>query len=385
MHLQLPKCPVKIYSRKADYTRLLWYQTHCYTLYLPGIHGLELMVGHEGLLRQQQNSSTSPLTAIVSKLRCTDCQRTDFPTLQGLMNHCRMAHHKSYNTHEDCVAACAIPVEDEDEREWIMTNGTEIAAGPEVSRPSLQRLFARAVGEKPRPSPTPSAVLANTTSSEISTVKNEPQDEEMPSHEHSSLVQLMTENSATPRHSQHSSALAKLLGKELRRRDIKTVDEVGAIDIGYDVENHTTHVTPRWRMRYSVRSGAAVSSPEDTRSAVDDTDIPDATLLDTRSPRHISPTLESTESRFHITARIVITDKSRWIPPGKSIPTNVDYTPLRLFLSASRFNAHTHQWMVTVTSPSYVTLSSSTPFSHRCILGQSHFNYHQPHFSKVHL
>ncbi|KAI9708123.1 MAG: hypothetical protein M1820_004327 [Bogoriella megaspora] len=40
------------------------------------------------------------------KLVCTDCNRGNFSSAQGFLNHCRIAHHKDYKSHEAAAQAC---------------------------------------------------------------------------------------------------------------------------------------------------------------------------------------------------------------------------------------------------------------------------------------
>lgn len=40
------------------------------------------------------------------KLVCNDCQRENFSSTQGFINHCRIAHRKEYKSHEEAAIAC---------------------------------------------------------------------------------------------------------------------------------------------------------------------------------------------------------------------------------------------------------------------------------------
>lgn len=44
------------------------------------------------------------------KLVCIDCQREDFHSTQGFINHCRIAHHRDYKSHEEAAVGCGQPV-----------------------------------------------------------------------------------------------------------------------------------------------------------------------------------------------------------------------------------------------------------------------------------
>lgn len=48
---------------------------------------------------------------VLVKLVCEVCQRVDFNSVQGFINHCRIAHSKEYKTHEQAAEACGYPVE----------------------------------------------------------------------------------------------------------------------------------------------------------------------------------------------------------------------------------------------------------------------------------
>ncbi|KAH9936185.1 uncharacterized protein B0H18DRAFT_315493 [Fomitopsis serialis] len=87
-----------------------------------------------------RNTNTDPPE--IAKLACTDCARSDFSNLQGLLNHCRIRHGREFGSHDECVQSCAVIVAEE-EREWVVANGTELGG---ISLPSLRRLFEIAVG-----------------------------------------------------------------------------------------------------------------------------------------------------------------------------------------------------------------------------------------------
>jgi ADA HAT complex component 1 len=45
------------------------------------------------------------------KLVCNDCQRENFSSTQGFINHCRIAHRKEYKSHEEAAIACGQPID----------------------------------------------------------------------------------------------------------------------------------------------------------------------------------------------------------------------------------------------------------------------------------
>ncbi|TAQ90174.1 hypothetical protein B7494_g1480 [Chlorociboria aeruginascens] len=45
------------------------------------------------------------------KLVCIDCHRDNFSSTQGFINHCRIAHHRDFKSHEEAAVACGQPIE----------------------------------------------------------------------------------------------------------------------------------------------------------------------------------------------------------------------------------------------------------------------------------
>ncbi|EWC45768.1 hypothetical protein DRE_05105 [Drechslerella stenobrocha 248] len=43
------------------------------------------------------------------KLACLDCKRSQFGSMQGFINHCRLAHQRDFQTHDHAAAACGTP------------------------------------------------------------------------------------------------------------------------------------------------------------------------------------------------------------------------------------------------------------------------------------
>lgn len=48
------------------------------------------------------------------KLACLDCGRGNFSSAQGFINHCRIAHHRGFDSHDAAANACGEPVELDD-------------------------------------------------------------------------------------------------------------------------------------------------------------------------------------------------------------------------------------------------------------------------------
>lgn len=77
------------------------------------------------------------------KLICIDCQRWDFSSTQGFINHCRIAHRRDFKSHEEAAVHCGHPIE-VDEAGGIV--GDEKPAAPSSSAGAFSGLvhpFAR--------------------------------------------------------------------------------------------------------------------------------------------------------------------------------------------------------------------------------------------------
>ncbi|KAH6842549.1 hypothetical protein B0I37DRAFT_199019 [Chaetomium sp. MPI-CAGE-AT-0009] len=64
----------------------------------------------------QPKDKNSPCTVtkadgVVVKLICIDCQRWDFSSTQGFINHCRIAHKRDFKSHEEAAIASGHPIE----------------------------------------------------------------------------------------------------------------------------------------------------------------------------------------------------------------------------------------------------------------------------------
>jgi len=73
-----------------------------------------------GLVIQKRKSD-----GLVIKLVCLDCRRENFSSAQGFINHCRIAHNRSFASHDAAADACGEPVE-VDEAGLVI--GNEIAS-----------------------------------------------------------------------------------------------------------------------------------------------------------------------------------------------------------------------------------------------------------------
>lgn len=64
----------------------------------------------------QPKDKQSPCTlkrsdGVTVKLVCIDCDRWDFSSTQGFLNHCRIAHKREFKSHEEAAAQCGQPIE----------------------------------------------------------------------------------------------------------------------------------------------------------------------------------------------------------------------------------------------------------------------------------
>jgi hypothetical protein len=278
-----------------------------------------------------RDTTVSPST--VAKMVCPDCGRSDFTNLQGLLNHARLRHQREYGTHDECMQACAVIVDDtEGEAEWVLKNGIELSG---VSVPSVRRLFEIAVGED----------RGFIDGFRAGAEENDEDAEVISS----------TYLSKTLGHHKDTPALAPFLGRAPKRRCIN----VYAHDEEVDIDDSEVTSKPSWRMSFPHRNKAR---PELDVVAVTPSTPPrpeaefKAQLADV--PNNTSST------RFHIIARVVISDRSLWIPPGIVVIFHACVIILiYYFLIERRAKAmpnHTHRWIIEVDSPSYVGLLTFT-------------------------
>jgi ADA HAT complex component 1 len=66
------------------------------------------------------------------KLICNNCQRGDFSSVQGFLNHCRIAHKVDYKSHEAAALACG-KLLDDDESHLVPQGG--VTANPTAPKP----------------------------------------------------------------------------------------------------------------------------------------------------------------------------------------------------------------------------------------------------------
>ncbi|KAG2133346.1 hypothetical protein DEU56DRAFT_420724 [Suillus clintonianus] len=262
----------------------------------------------------------------IAILTCPTCTRTQFSTLQGLLNHARLAHGIEWASHDACITACAVlvPSSDEAEKERVEEEGVEVPWGGSVV--GLQRLFERAVGVNVPP---PLLLEEQEGAAGAATI---------PSTLLSRTLGLHVD----------SPALAQFLGRTPKRRCIHAYEEYTDVDI-LSIDTAPVRPSPSlesqgvtrgvdkgdnhpWRMVFPHRNRAR---PEL------DLVVDAPALVDDGTETTATPAIPgSTTSRFHITARVHITDRSLFISPGRRVELSIP-------------PSHTHRWMLSVTAPSY--------------------------------
>lgn len=239
-----------------------------------------------------RDETVSP-PAIV-KMVCPDCKRMNFPNMQGLLNHCRLAHQKHFGSHDEGMQACAAAVASEEEKDWLLVHGMELVG---VSRPSVRRLFEMAVGGS-LPTFAIPAQPGGAIDEGGEALKN---------------PASSTHLSRTLGHHKDTPALAAFLGRAPKRRCINVYDEDVDVDISTTEDASVGGGRVVWRMQYEPRSSG--NHEDDTITAQ-----PPSVADDTLNPPAQIPARppDGGGSRFHITARIIVADRSQWLPPSKS-------------------------------------------------------------------
>ncbi|KAF8896450.1 hypothetical protein BD779DRAFT_1796826 [Infundibulicybe gibba] len=275
-------------------------------------------------------------------LKCPVCSRTTFTSLQGLLNHARISHKLEWGTHDECVRACAVVDPD-----LSLEDGIEVGLGPAGILPGLQSIFRMAVGEplEMEQKKGPKQELGDVTPGRA---------DDASSH----LVRTLGLHKDTP-------ALAHFLGKQSVRRNIRVWDE-GDVDTHGFTESllrgeqeqggQSFLVKPKqlWRMVYSQRNGskslAEIPIGEPSNIGIgSDTEVGHTTaqpesISANDQQQHQSPASARneiavpTETRFHFVSRLVVADRSLWLPPDRRLDPHKD---------------HTHKWMISIDSPSY--------------------------------
>ena len=235
------------------------------------------------------------------RLQCPACLRISFSSLQGLLNHARLAHNLEWGTHDECIRACAVPGNESE-----VEGGVEVGLGPSGVLPGLRTIFQMAVGAQ------------ENLQGESIIIASNSQSPSMASH----LTQTLGlhEDSAT---------LAPYLGKQALRREIRVWNEVVDIETltqpDGQVDQKPKH---RWKMPFKQRNSVtsesnpymelfgdeSQTSPQ-SKMSIEPQSIPGVSPKPTIS-KIDSQKLPSNQSRFYFGTRIIITDRSLWIPPG---------------------------------------------------------------------
>jgi hypothetical protein len=276
--------------------------------------------------------------------------------------------------------------------------GIEVGLGPVGILPGLRSLFQRAVGAQ-------SANGALSEADNAAELLGHQPSQEPTSGSH--LARTLGLHKDTP-------ALAPFLGKQAIRRGIKEFDDGGVVDIDGFEEDNSQSAAPgttddrerksikgwkskRWRMPYMHRNdveptttnshivvaednspSAVLRGEEQTTSNVIHSGPGGKSSIDRNMEETAISKRESTDialgsgvslptlgTRFHFVARVVIVDRSLWIPLGSChtsvtilcYPTSAELTQ-RSFRCVDRRQKtgidHTHIWMISVESPSYV-------------------------------
>ena len=243
----------------------------------------------------------------VARIQCPGCGRWDFSNLQGFLNHCRIRHQLDYGSHDECIQECSVLVTSS-ERDWTLQNGTEITG---VGIPGLRRLFEIAVGKKtslfPIPKPEPSSDRDTfTIEREWGDIVGEP------GIEGTHLSRTLGVHEETP-------ALAAVLGRRAARRQIRVFNEEEPVDI--ENGDGILGSNRRWKMAFSHRNLARPELEVDLDLFDTWPEPPpsfgNAGVGGDYRCEVASDTGRFQSTRFHITCRTVITDRSRWLLPGE--------------------------------------------------------------------
>ena len=240
-------------------------------------------------------------------LQCPGCSRTAFTSLQGLLNHARLTHSLEWGTHDECIRACAVVNNDLD-----VDAGVEVGVGPGGVLPALRTIFQNAVGQTS--GPMNSTVMA-AADKPVSLPANH-------------LVQTLGLHGESP-------ALAPYLGKDAVRRRIKVWDESVELDLEAVGDQSRRR---EWKMPFAHRNfNDTPANRTDKDYRTDETNLRDhnseipekmvkVSLIQNAhsnsSPSFFQPSCDvkddvlSSHSRFHFTTRVIIADRSLWIPPG---------------------------------------------------------------------
>ncbi|KAI9892220.1 MAG: hypothetical protein M1814_001679 [Vezdaea aestivalis] len=107
----------------------------------------------------QPKDKSSPLVVKRSsdnqwvKLICVDCDRGDFSSAQGFINHCRIAHHRGFESHDAAAAVCGQPVELDEHGGVIGAEDRHSGGGPGLVHPLIRSATEGQPSVLPPPGP----------------------------------------------------------------------------------------------------------------------------------------------------------------------------------------------------------------------------------------
>lgn len=246
-------------------------------------------------------------------LKCPACLRTSFTSLQGLLNHARLAHKIEWGTHDDCISACAVVNEQED---LVIEDGLEVGGTLSVL-PSLQRLFQSALRGQVAPQDilpagaTPTPTLEDRTAESNQNVAHQ---DSVSTH----ISRTLGFHAETP-------ALAPFLGKTATRRGIRAWNELEDIDVYGGIESpKKTHrtgrvLTARNKASLVEDADSAASPPTDRTPPSEVAPPPDGVNVKQEDLFSGLDPLRIQSSRFYFSTRIIITDRSWYQPPREHV------------------------------------------------------------------
>lgn len=256
-------------------------------------HAPRQQLHHEDRVGKEPNKflflrDATSTPSMVYRIACPDCGRSDFPRLQGLLNHCRLKHHREFGSHDECVQACAVVVPEEDQSTIVM-QGLEITG----MSASLRRLFEMAVGSY-------AGIVMGSAEGMIPGHVPQETDEDFYCEQRNIITSTLGHHKDTP-------ALAPFLGRGFRKREIKIVDTEDQVDI---ISLDGMSQRPRWTMCYGERSRAVDIVTDDSAGDSELENGPGLTSLSESQSR------VQASSRFHITSRLIIADWSLRVSSG---------------------------------------------------------------------
>lgn len=215
------------------------------------------------------------------KLTCVDCARCDFPTIQGFLNHCRLAHSRIFNTHDECIQASGVPIDD-NEKEAFRLAGVEVHTSSSFS---IRGMFERAVGLKG------DLLKCGSTNEDLELISTH-------------LSRTLGVHALTP-------TLAPFLGKAVRKKKIHVYEEPRLIDItSIDKEGPRRSILPRRPPTQQREDNDQGDSFKNVLIAMQQ-DLP----LDTSHSSEVP--FDNESSRFRVRRRLIISDRSLYLAEGR--------------------------------------------------------------------